>query len=307
MKRFCVALLCLSLLAGCAVPSSIPLSAPSSSSSEPEPNTPKQIKLSEISLDLIVGGEDVKITFTVTPEEAVVESYTWTSTDESVATVDKDGLVHAVGEGECTLRLTLNTGIYAELPVTATKVSYYAPAIAFNEDDGCTYIDGVLIANKSYPLPEGYDPGGLLPTVVEAWNAMVDAARADGISLWIISGYRSYETQEILYNNYVANNGQAEADTYSARPGHSEHQTGLAFDINQISYSFGDTAAGQWVAEHAAEYGFIIRYPQEKQHITGYVYEPWHLRYLGTDLAMDVAESGLCLEEYFNIDSAYRE
>lgn len=305
MKRFCIVLLCLSLLAGCAVPSTLPLSG--SSSSAPEPVSPKHIKLSEVSLELITGGEDAQITFAVTPEEAAVEAYEWTSTDESVATVDQSGIVHAVGEGECTLRLTLHTGIYAELPVTVTKVSHCAPAIAFNEDDGCTYIDGVLIVNKSYPLPEGYDPGGLLPTVVEAWNAMVDAAGEDGISLWIVSGYRSYETQEIIYNNYVANNGQEEADTYSARPGHSEHQTGLAFDINQISYSFGDTPAGQWVAEHAAEYGFIIRYPQEKQHITGYVYEPWHLRYLGTELAMDVAESGLCLEEYFNIDSAYRE
>lgn len=300
MKGFLSAILCLLLLTGCTI------STPSSSI-EPETVVPKHIKLSDLSLDMIVGGEEKRVTFTVTPEDAVVESFTWSSTDQTVATVDEIGVVTAVGEGECTLRLTLDTGIYTELPVTVTEVSYYAPAIAFNEDDGCTYIDGVLIANKSYPLPEGYAPGGLLPTVVEAWNAMVAAAKEDGISLWIVSGYRSYQTQETLYKNYVARNGQAEADTYSARPGHSEHQTGLAFDINEISYAFGESAAGQWVAEHAAEYGFIIRYPKDKQEITGYVYEPWHLRYLGTDLAMDVVESGLCLEEYFNIDSAYRE
>ncbi len=303
MKRLCSALLCLLLLVGCTAPST----PPPSSSSAPQPILPKSIKLSALSLDLLVGGEDQIITFSVLPEDAFVNSFTWTSSDESVATVSEDGTVHAVGEGTCTLRLTLHTGIYTEATVTVTEVPYFAPAIAFDENDGCTYIDGILIANKSYALPEGYAPGGILPTVMEAWSAMVAAAKEDGISLWIISGYRSYETQEAVYNNYVANNGQADADTYSARPGHSEHQTGLAFDINQISYSFGETPAGKWVAEHAAEYGFIVRYPQEKQHITGYIYEPWHLRYLGTELAMDVFESGLCLEEYLNIDSAYRE
>ena len=307
MKRMAIALLCLCLLVGCTAPTSAPPSSEPSSVPEPTPVQPTQIRLSETALDLVVGGEDQTVDFTVLPENAFVNTFVWTSSDEAVATVGEDGTVHAVGAGECTLRLTLNNGIYTELPVSVTKVSYYAPAIAFNENDGCTYIDGILIANKSYALPEGYNPGGLLPTVVEAWNAMVAAAKADGISLWIVSGYRSYQTQQAVYNNYVANNGQAQADTYSARPGHSEHQTGLAFDINQISYSFGETPAGKWVAEHAAEYGFIIRYPQEKQEITGYVYEPWHLRYLGTETAMAVYQSGLCLEEYLNIDSAYRE
>ncbi|MBO5783456.1 MAG: D-alanyl-D-alanine carboxypeptidase family protein [Clostridia bacterium] len=303
MKRFCAAVLCLLLLVGC----SAPITPSPSSSAEPDPVLPKNIKLSTLALDMIVDGEDQVITFSVLPEDAFVDSFTWTSSDESVATVSEDGRVHAVGEGKCTLRLTLSNGIYTEATVTVSEVPYFAPAIAFDENDGCTYIDGILIANKTYALPAGYAPGGILPTVMEAWNAMVAAAKKDGISLWIISGYRSYDTQEAIYNRYVNDNGQEEADTYSARPGHSEHQTGLAFDINQISYSFGETAAGKWVAENAARYGFIIRYPESKQHITGYIYEPWHLRYLGTELAMDVYESGLCLEEYLNIDSAYRE
>lgn len=302
MKRFVCALLCLLLLVGCSTPVT-----PPSSSSEPEPVLPHNITLSSLTLDMIVDGEDAIITFSVLPENAFVDSFTWTSSDETVATVSEDGTVHAVGEGKCTLRLTLSNGIYTEASVTVSEVPYFAPAIAFDENDGCTYIDGILIANKTYALPAGYAPGGILPTVMEAWNAMVAAAKKDGISLWIISGYRSYDTQEAIYNRYVNDNGQADADTYSARPGHSEHQTGLAFDINEISYSFGETAAGKWVAENAAQFGFIIRYPQSKQHITGYIYEPWHLRYLGTELAMDVYESGLCLEEYLNIDSAYRE
>lgn len=303
MKRFVCALLCLLLLVGC----STPVTPPSSSSAEPEPVLPHNIKLSTLTLDMIVDGEDAIITFSVLPEDAFVDSFTWASSDETVATVSEDGTVHAVGEGKCTLRLTLSNGIYTEATVNVSEVPYFAPAIAFDENDGCTYIDGILIANKTYALPAGYAPGGILPTVMEAWNAMVSAAKKDGISLWIISGYRSYDTQEAIYTRYVNDNGQEEADTYSARPGHSEHQTGLAFDINEISYSFGETAAGKWVAENAAQYGFIIRYPQSKQHITGYIYEPWHLRYLGTELAMDVYESGLCLEEYLNIDSAYRE
>ena len=303
MKRFVCALLCLLLLVGC----STPVTPSPSSSAEPEPVLPHNIKLSTLALDMIVDGEDAIITFSVLPEDAFVDSFTWTSSDETVATVSEDGTVHAVGEGKCTLRLTLSNGIYTEATVNVSEVPYFAPAIAFDENDGCTYIDGILIANKTYALPAGYAPGGILPTVMEAWNAMVAAAKKDGISLWIISGYRSYDTQEAIYNRYVNDNGQEEADTYSARPGHSEHQTGLAFDINEISYSFGETAAGKWVAENAAQYGFIIRYPQSKQHITGYIYEPWHLRYLGTELAMDVYESGLCLEEYLNIDSAYRE
>lgn len=304
MKRLFSALLCLLLLVGCAASN---ISSEPPAPSEPEPVLPHTIKLSTLALDMVVGGEDQQITFSVLPENAFVDSFTWASSDETVATVSEDGRVHAVGEGKCTLRLTLSNGIYTEASVTVSEVPYFAPAIAVNENDGCTYIEGVLIANKTYALPEGYAPGGILPTVMDAWNAMVAAAKKDGISLWIISGYRSYDTQEAIYNRYVNDNGQADADTYSARPGHSEHQTGLAFDINQISYSFGETAAGQWVAENAAQYGFIIRYPQSKQHITGYIYEPWHLRYLGTELAMDVYESGLCLEEYLNIDSAYRE
>ncbi len=302
MKRFVCVLCLLLLLTGCTAPVSSSLPEP-----EPEVVLPKHIRLSEVALDLVVGEPTRSITFTVTPADAVVESYTWTSSDEAVATVDEQGTVTAVGEGSCTLRLTLATGIYTEASVTVADVPYFAPAIAVNPEDGCTYIDGILIANKTYALPEGYAPGGIVPTVMEAWNAMVEAAKEEGISLRIISGYRSYQTQQKLYNNYVNRSGKEEADTYSARPGHSEHQTGLAFDINEISYAFGESKAGKWVAEHGPSYGFIIRYPKDKQEITGYVYEPWHLRYLGTELAMDVAESGLCLEEYLNIDSAYRE
>ena len=99
--------------------------------------------------------------------------------------------------------------------------------------------------------------------------------------------------------------GQEAADRYSARPGHSEHQSGLAFDLNDLSESFGRTKEGIWLRENCWKYGFIIRYPEDKESITGYMYEPWHVRYIGNDSAKAVYESGLCLEEYLGITSQY--
>ena len=134
---------------------------------------------------------------------------------------------------------------------------------------------------------------------------MKQAAAAEGLNIYISSAFRSYEYQTKIYNNYVARDGQQQADTYSARPGHSEHQTGLAFDLNSIDDSFANTPESDWVAQHAHEYGFIIRYPADKESVTGFKYEPWHLRYLGVDSATKVYESGLCLEEYLDITSIY--
>ena len=171
--------------------------------------------------------------------------------------------------------------------------------------DGITYVNGVLIANKTYALPSTYAPGGLLPEFNTAFAKMQAAAKQDGMSLSICSGYRSYSYQAQLYNNYVARDGKAKADTYSARPGHSEHQSGLAADINYAGDWFNTTPEAKWIAENCYKYGFIIRYPKGKDDITGYKYEGWHIRYLGDELAGLVHDSGLTLEEYFSIDSKY--
>ena len=170
--------------------------------------------------------------------------------------------------------------------------------------NGVTYVDGILIANKTYSLPDNYG-WGLTDETLNAFYQMQAGAWQDGISLWICSGFRGYWDQYYLYNNYVARDGKAEADTYSARPGHSEHQTGLAMDLNNASRSFYGTREAAWIADHCAEYGFIIRYPQGKENITGFIYEPWHVRYVGKDLARKITDSGLCLEEYLGIDSYY--
>lgn len=172
--------------------------------------------------------------------------------------------------------------------------------------DGITYIDGILVANKTYSLPSSYDPGDLLPECKQAFMQMAyDAYYNDGIYLEGISGYRSYATQNRIYNNYVAADGKAEADTYSARPGHSEHQSGLALDVNSVEGSFAYTAEAKWIAENCYKYGFILRYPYGKTDKTGYIYEPWHIRYVGIAIATKIHNSGLCLEEYYGITSKY--
>ena len=158
--------------------------------------------------------------------------------------------------------------------------------------DGVTYVDGVLIANKTYGLPQAYAPGDLADEVKEAFETIKNAAAKEGLNLYISSGYRSYTRQQTLYNNYVSKDGKELADTYSARAGYSEHQSGLCFDLNTIDDSFAYTPESKWLEKHAQEYGFIIRYPKGKEDKTGYQYEPWHLRYLGVELATEVYEKG---------------
>lgn len=173
--------------------------------------------------------------------------------------------------------------------------------------NGVTYIDGYLIANKTYSLPASYG-NGLTPEMQSAFNEMKAAAKADGLSLTIVSGFRSYNTQKGLYNRYVNADGVAAADTYSARAGHSEHQSGLAADLNYVNDAFAWSAEGIWLADHCYKYGFILRYPQGKSDETGYKYEPWHFRYVGTELAEKLYNGGdwITMEDYFGITSVYQ-
>lgn len=179
--------------------------------------------------------------------------------------------------------------------------------------NGITRINGKIIANKTYSLPASYSPG-LSQTVLNAAQEMFAAAAVDGITgMYIGSGFRSYSTQNTLYNNYVARDGKAAADTYSARPGHSEHQTGEAFDVcvpgyDCISSGFNNTPPANWLANNAHKYGFILRYPQNKTNETGYIYESWHFRYVGKPLANKLYNNGdwITLESYFGITSEYK-
>lgn len=174
--------------------------------------------------------------------------------------------------------------------------------------NGVTYIDGILIANKTYSLPSSYG-SGLTKETLSAFEKMKSAAKKDGLTLYIASGFRSYARQKTIYNNYVSRDGRKAADTYSARAGYSEHQTGLAFDLNNVSSAFDNTKEAKWLSSNCYKYGFILRYPKGKENETGYIYESWHFRYVGEELAKKLYNDGnwITLESYFGITSKYND
>jgi D-alanyl-D-alanine carboxypeptidase len=181
------------------------------------------------------------------------------------------------------------------------------------------------VINKEYGLPENYKPEDLVvPNVPFSFSGTVEKshlrkeaaealeklfllAKQDGIQLNAVSGFRSYEYQKGLYANNVKKNGQEHTDHFSAKPGHSEHQTGLTMDVssksanNELELTFANTKEGKWLKENAHRAGFIIRYPKGKESITGYAYEPWHIRYVGEILLKVYIRKKLTLEEYMNL------
>lgn len=180
----------------------------------------------------------------------------------------------------------------------------------------------LALVNKQNALPDGYTPEDLVAPDVrfpftedlpkkqmrkvaaDALADMFNAGDEAGVDLFAQSGYRSFDRQEAIFASYSEENGEEAANNFSARPGESEHQTGLTMDITSpdINYDlntdFGKTDEGKWVKEHAAEFGFIIRYPEDKEDITEYQYEPWHLRYVGKKAAKEITDNNLALEEY---------
>lgn len=165
------------------------------------------------------------------------------------------------------------------------------------EENGVTTVGGVIIVNREFSLPEDYGSG-----LDEAtYNAYLSMKKASGYDMSIVSGFRSYEKQKSTFAYWESIDGFENADRYSAQPGHSEHQTGLAMDISSLQQSFGKTPEGKWIAAHCWEYGFLLRYPKNSEHITGYIYEPWHVRYLGKSTAKLVHDSGLTLEEFLGV------
>ena len=164
------------------------------------------------------------------------------------------------------------------------------------------YKNGILIVNKKHPVPPGFG-GGVNQTALAAVNRMISDMKAEGLSVdSTTSNYRSYSYQSTLYQNYVSAYGKASADTFSARPGYSEHQTGLAFDLREPGGGslLTNSKATSWVAKNAHKYGLIVRYQSGKEWITGYQAEPWHVRYVG-DIATSIYNSGLSLEEYLGV------
>ena len=260
------------------------------------------IKLKDISVkDITVNkGSKVNLILKFEPQMATVKDFEYIKIgDIFMLNKDNEVIAKKTGKGKITIRHTLsNIEKTINVTVTDNKVK---------KIDGITYVDGILIANKTYSLPKDYDPGKLNDAALDAFYNMREDASKDNITLWIASGYRSYSTQNDLYNSYVEKNGKEVADTFSARPGYSEHQTGLAMDLNIVDSSFEGTKEAIWIEKNCYKYGFIIRYPKGKDNVTGYKYEPWHIRYLGKELAKKVYDSNLTLEEYLGIDSKYNE
>ncbi|MCL2110699.1 MAG: M15 family metallopeptidase [Clostridiales bacterium] len=165
-----------------------------------------------------------------------------------------------------------------------------------------------LLANKYFYFSESYVPPELVAVgnsmlradAADAMREMIDDAAAEGHNLWVQSGYRSFDLQNRLYTGYSAADGVEVADTYSARPGYSEHQSGLSVDFNTITQAFGETPEGIWAAENAWKYGFILRYTEENSHITLYMSEPWHFRFIGREAAAEMHTLGFPpYEEYW--------
>ena len=185
------------------------------------------------------------------------------------------------------------SGLWKANSKVSNKGSYYSLQGKYDE---------IVVANKHYPMSKDYYPGENA-TAKAAFLKLIAQMKEEGYAISDnYSGFRSYATQAQLYQSYVNQEGQAAADRYSARPGYSEHQTGLAFDvIGTDGQLVEDSSAAQWLLEHAPDYGFVVRYPRGKESITGYMHEEWHLRYIGKE-AKDIAASGLTLEEYYGFD-----
>lgn len=238
-----------------------------------------------------------------------------TTTTETTTTTSKTTIATT------TTTKKITTATKNNVSAQSNKTGKTSKGYTVEYKDGAYYVGGYLIVNKTYPLTSTWKPSNTFKTVpsdgfareplnneaYENWKQMKSDAAALGLNLWAQSGYRSYDYQNDLYNGYVKRKGKAAADTFSARPGHSEHQSGLAFDLNTIDSSFKNTDEGKWVAKNAYLYGYILRYPEGKTNETGYIYEPWHIRYVGKELATALYNGGdwITMENYFGVTSEY--
>lgn len=238
---------------------------------------------------------------TTVPTETTEEITTWESESQTETESEPHPEPEPIPEPEIPTVVEPNNTDLPDGVIGTTAKGYSIERI-----NGVVYVNGILIANKTYPLPESYYPGGLTGETESAYYEMQGDASAEGISIWCKSGFRSYVDQRIIYADYAQRDGNAAADRYSARPGHSEHQSGMALDLNSLDLSFADTNEGIWLKNNSWKYGFIIRYPEGKEGVTGYIYEPWHVRYVGKENAKAIYDSGLCLEEYLGITSSYQ-
>lgn len=280
--------------------------------------------------DIVVPGEKVTITTELeyTDEDGKKASTTTKDVNikiDSEAPIKLDGSEFVVENGAISGQKITITVSFEEKSKTFEYVVRKSPDKTIGGDGVITDFEDVdAIVNKDRSLPKDYVPSDLVkltvPTVLanpeinqlrkvaaDSLSALFETAKIQGVTLKARSGYRSYSTQNALYNGNVSTKGQEYASKYSAEAGKSEHQTGLAIDItsasagDELTVAFGETKEGMWVKENAHTYGFIIRYPDGKEDVVGYAFEPWHLRYVGYELAKEIFDSGLTVEEFFGL------
>lgn len=202
------------------------------------------------------------------------------------------------------------------VPGTTTQSAIDSSSLSNDMKNGL-----LILVNKQHAVDKEYKPSDLTAIkyyaqdrspnsrfmraeAAEAFNQMSEAAAKEGYTIVVTTAYRSYDFQKSLYDSYVKNSGQAAADRFSAQPGKSEHQTGLSADVSspsvnyQLTKDYINTPEGKWLNDNAHKFGFIIRFPQGKEAITGYMYEPWHVRYVGHTAAAEIYNKGITLEEY---------
>lgn len=215
----------------------------------------------------------------------------------------------------------------ADTEIGETTKSYLEETIILNPDGKKVVnnpLDILVLVNKERSLPANFVPDDLVKPNIPfsfagesekkylrkeaalALEKLFTKAEVDKVNIKGVSGYRSYNTQATIFAANVKRRGEEQANTFSARPGESEHQTGLAIDISSPSVgyklveSLGEKPEGKWLGENASNFGFIIRYLKDKTEITGYIYEPWHLRYVGVEAAQEISSRNITLEEYLS-------
>ncbi len=252
---------------------------------------------------------------------------TYRSSDDQIVIVNHEGVVSAANPASAGQTATVEVSYHG----LQTEVQLYILAsleasVKLMPDQSLVVtnpLDVQVLVNKQRSLAADFIPSDLVEVNIpfsfkgqsdrkmmrkeaaQALENLIAAAAQEGIRLFGISGYRSYQTQVSVYNNNVKTQGEAEASRVSARPGHSEHQTGLAMDLSSASNqyalttSFANTPEGKWLAQHASTFGFIIRYPRDKENLTGYSFEPWHIRYVGNPLAEEISNHQLTFEQFY--------
>ena len=267
----------------------------------------------------VIGASDQVNILLATHFDPVSEAQVTDNSGEELA-INVEGTVDTMHAGAypITLSATDSSGNTAKRDVTINVLDMEAvDNVTFitekgyvgEKKDGVTTIDGVLMVNKTFSLPDYYgdDMWDLAEETYVAFWQILAAAEEEGYDLYIFRGFRSYYEQLSVYESYVWNDGYDAAEDHAARAGYSEHQSGLAIDLNEADAAFGDTDVGKWVNDNCWRYGFIIRFPLGKEEITGYRYEPWHLRYVGRKLAEQLYNGGnwLSMEEYYGVPSFY--